>query len=64
MAAVLGVPSPKEDIDGSQVREVYYQENDMARIIEYCQRDTLTVAQIVLKLRNEALLEVDQIHFS
>ena len=64
LAAVLGVPSPKEDIDGSQVREVYYQENDMARIIEYCQRDTLTVAQIVLKLRNEALLEVDQIHFS
>lgn len=61
MAHVLGIPSPKDDIDGSQVRDVYYEENDMDRIISYCEKDTITVAQILLKLRNEELLGEDEI---
>lgn len=61
MAHVLGIPSPKDDIDGSQVYDVYYKEKDIDRIIIYCEKDTVTVAQIVLKLRNEPLLEEDEI---
>ena len=61
MAHVLGIPSPKDDIDGSQVRNVYYEENDIDRIVIYCEKDTITVAQILLRLRNEALLTEDEI---
>ncbi len=61
MAHVLGIPSPKDDIDGSQVRDVFYEENDIDRIIIYCEKDTVTVAQIILKLRNEALFEEDEV---
>ena len=61
MAHVLGVPSPKEDIDGSQVRQVYYEENNPDRIVEYCERDTVTVAQILLRLRGEPLLDETEI---
>lgn len=61
MANVLGIPSPKEDIDGSMVGEVYYQENDLERIVQYCERDVVTVAQVFLRLRNESLLGEDQI---
>lgn len=61
MAHVLGVPSPKEDIDGSQVRDVFYEDNDLDRIITYCEKDTVTVAQIFLRLRNESLLTEDEI---
>ncbi|MAY23881.1 MAG: 3'-5' exonuclease [Flavobacteriaceae bacterium] len=61
MAHVLGIPSPKDDIDGSQVRDVYYEKNDMDRILQYCEKDTITVAQILLRLRNETLLEADEI---
>ena len=61
MAHVLGVPSPKEDIDGSQVRQVYYEENNLDRIVEYCERDTITVAQILLRLRGEPLLDETEI---
>lgn len=61
MAHVLGIPSPKDDIDGSQVRDVFYNDKDIDRIITYCEKDTITVAQIFLKLRNEALLEEDEI---
>ena len=61
MAYVLGIPSPKDDIDGSDVRNVYYEEKDIDRIILYCEKDTITVAQIFLKLRNEPLLDEDEV---
>lgn len=61
MAHVLGIPSPKDDIDGSEVRDVYYNEKDIDRIIVYCEKDTITVAQILLKLRNEDLLITSEI---
>jgi hypothetical protein len=61
MAHILGIPSPKDDIDGSQVRDVYYDEADIDRIIKYCEKDTVTVAQIFLRLRNDPLLEEDEI---
>jgi len=57
MANVLGIPSPKEDIDGSMVRDVYYKENNLERIIKYCELDVITTAQVFLRLRNETLLE-------
>lgn len=60
MAHILGIPSPKDDIDGSQVRDVYYVDGDIDRIIEYCEKDTITVAQILLRLRNEPLLDEDE----
>lgn len=56
MAHVLGIPSPKDDIDGSEVRNVFYEENDIDRIVVYCEKDTVTVAQILLRLRNEDIL--------
>ena len=58
---VLGIPSPKDDIDGSDVYRVFYEENDISKIIEYCEKDTIAVAQIVLRLRNEDILEEGEI---
>lgn len=61
LANILAIPSPKDDIDGSQVREVYYQQNDIDRIATYCEKDTITVAQILLRFRNEPILTDDEI---
>jgi 3'-5' exonuclease len=61
LAKIFNIPSPKDDIDGSQVRDVYYLENDLDRIIDYCEKDTITVVQLVLKMRGEALLKEDEI---
>lgn len=58
---VLGIPSPKEDIDGSEVRNVYYNEKDIDRIKKYCERDVIAVAQVFLRLRNENLLREEEI---
>lgn len=57
LAAVLDIPTPKDDIDGSQVASVYYDEKDLERIKTYCEKDVLTVAQIFRKFRGETLLE-------
>lgn len=64
MAYVLGVPSPKDDIDGSQVASVFYKEQNIERIIKYCEKDVVTVAQVFLKLRNNSLLEEEEIIYS
>ena len=64
IAHVLKIPSPKDDIDGSQVAEVYYKEEDIDRITIYCEKDVVTVAQVILRLRNESLLSEDEITFS
>jgi len=61
MANILGIPSPKEDIDGSMVRDVYYIEKDLDRIVTYCELDVVTTAQVFLRLRNEELLEDSEI---
>jgi hypothetical protein len=57
----LGIASPKEDIDGSQVGKVFYEDNDLDRIAKYCENDTLAVAQIYLRFMNFDLLQEDQI---
>ncbi|MBT8307144.1 MAG: 3'-5' exonuclease [Maribacter sp.] len=61
MANILGISSPKEDIDGSMVRDVYYEEQDLDRIVTYCELDVVTTAQVLLRLRNEEILEESEV---
>ena len=56
LATILGIPTPKDDIDGSMVWEVYWKEKNLERIVTYCQKDVLTVAQIFLRYKCEPLL--------
>ncbi len=47
LAAIFDIPTPKDDIDGSQVGEVYWKEKDLKRIAKYCEKDVLTTAQLL-----------------
>ena len=58
---VLGIPSPKDDIDGSQVYRIFYEENGLDRIITYCEKDTIAVAQVFLRLRSDSILSDSEI---
>lgn len=58
---VLGIKSPKDDIDGSEVCRVYYEDKEIDRIIIYCEKDTIAVAQIFLRLRGDELLHDNEI---
>lgn len=48
LAGVFGIPSPKDDIDGAQVAEVYWQDKNLSRIVQYCEKDVITTARIFL----------------
>jgi len=58
---VLGIPSPKDDIDGSQVADVYYKDKNVDRIAKYCEQDVLAVAQVLLRFEQIPLLSEDEI---
>lgn len=61
LTKILDIPSPKDDIDGSEVARVFYIEKDIDRIITYCEKDVIAVAQIFLRFRREDLLIEDEI---
>jgi 3'-5' exonuclease len=61
LSSILGIPSPKDDIDGSMVADIYWQERDLKRIIRYCEKDVLTVAQILLRFMNLPLISSEKV---
>ena len=61
LAYTLGIPTPKDDIDGSRVWEVYWKEKNLERIVTYCQKDVITVAQIYLRMHGDTLIKLENI---
>lgn len=61
LATVFGLPSPKDEIDGSLVWQVYWKDKDLDRIKNYCQKDVVTLTQVFLKLRKEPIINPDDI---
>jgi DNA polymerase elongation subunit (family B) len=58
---IFNIPTPKDDIDGSQVADVYYNEKNLERIVTYCEKDVLAVAQLYLRYCNQPLIEPQNI---
>ncbi len=63
LAALLGFPSPKDDIDGSEVGRVYWEENDLKRIARYCEKDVLATIQLFFRYQRIPLLTDEQVVF-
>lgn len=61
LAAVFGFPSPKDDMDGSDVAGVYWEERDLDRIATYCEKDVLATAQLFLRMKRLPMLNAEQI---
>jgi DNA polymerase elongation subunit (family B) len=56
LAALFNIPSSKDKIDGSQVNYVYYHDQDLEKIAEYCREDVVVLAQLFLKLKGHPLI--------
>lgn len=61
---VFNIPTPKDDISGADVARVFYEENDLERIKVYCEKDVVALIQLFLKMRGEALVTDEDIHYS
>jgi 3'-5' exonuclease len=63
LAAALGVPSPKDDLDGSMVGLVYWRERDLERIKRYCQKDVVTLANVLLRYHCEEVVPEERVQY-
>jgi hypothetical protein len=67
LAAAMGIPSPKDDIDGSMVGELYWNGTDaertaaLKRIAVYCQKDVITTGNIFLRFKNMAVVPIEDV---
>ena len=52
LTTILGIQTPKDDIDGSQVAGIFYKEDDIERIVRYCEKDVLAIARVLLRFMN------------
>lgn len=53
---ILGIPTPKDDITGADVARVFYEENGLERIAQYCRKDVVATVQLYLRLSHRALV--------
>lgn len=53
LAELFGLGSPKSEMDGSRVNQVYWQDNDLEKIATYCQSDVEALCKIYLKMNLE-----------
>jgi predicted PolB exonuclease-like 3'-5' exonuclease len=61
LTSIFNIPTPKDDIDGSMVNDVYWKEKNLDRIAIYCQKDVVALIQLFLKFRNDSLVEEENI---
>ena len=61
LCAIFGIPTPKDDIDGSEVAAVYYDTHDVHRIAVYCEKDVVATAQVFLRMNGIGQLAPDDI---
>ena len=59
LCELFNIPTPKDDIDGSQVAKIYWEESDIDRIIRYCEKDTLAVANLLLKYKGDKIIPME-----
>lgn len=64
LCAILDIPTPKDDINGSEVGRVYWQENDIERIKTYCQKDVLAIAQLMRRYNYLSLIPEDCVDYT
>jgi hypothetical protein len=64
LSHIFNIPSPKGDIDGSMVADVYWKESDIDRIVRYCERDVITVARLFLRFKGGEDIADDVIEYA
>jgi len=63
LAHVLGIPSPKDEMDGSMVGKTFYEEKDLEKIAKYCKKDVITLARVYNRFAGSGNLNDDDIIF-
>jgi hypothetical protein len=61
LTTIFNIPTPKDDIKGSDVHRVFYEEGDVDRIVEYCQKDVVATGRLLMKFKGMPILRDDEV---
>jgi hypothetical protein len=61
LTSILGIPTPKDDTDGSMVAGIFYNDDNIQRIVHYCEKDVLAIARVLLRFMNLPEISDDRI---
>ena len=61
---VFDIPTPKDDIDGSMVAKVYYEDQNLERIVSYCEKDVVATIQLFRRYQGNPLISDDLIQLA
>jgi hypothetical protein len=61
---IFNIPTPKDDMDGSQVAKVFYEEKNLDRIIHYCEKDVIATIQLFRKYQGDSLIDEEFIQIA
>ena len=64
LTAIFGIPTPKDDIDGSMVADVYYNEKNIKRISNYCEKDVVATIRLYLRMNNHPTIDDAHIEYA
>lgn len=64
LCAIMGIPSPKSTMDGSQVAGVFWQEQNLSKIAHYCEQDVVAIAQLMMRYAYLPLIKPENIQYS
>jgi hypothetical protein len=62
LTTIFDIPTPKDDIDGSMVGQVFWEEKNLKRIVNYCQQDVVALIQLICKLTQRELIPKEKIN--
>jgi len=63
MAYILGLPSPKQDMDGSMVGTYYWEKKELDKIVRYCCSDVVTLTNVFLRIKGDATINQENVRF-
>ena len=58
---VFNIPTPKDDISGADVARVYYEEKNLKRIRQYCEKDVIALIQLLMRMKGDSLIPEENI---
>ncbi len=57
LTSVFDIPTPKDDLRGTDIAKVYWVDNDLQRIVTYCQKDVIAIAQIFMHYKLKSSIQ-------
>lgn len=61
LSASLGIPTPKDEMNGSMVSEAYWKQDRLDDIVTYCEKDVVATANVVLRMSNQQLININEL---